>query len=134
MSCQPDERASMNDSGVRQPGEAPWELPASIEAAWGVRDRPHKGPKPGLSLPRIVEAGVRVAAAEGLAAVSMSRVAAELGASTMSLYRYVSAKDELLDLMVDAAWGPPPPLEPGQHWRDGLTRYEIGRASCRERV
>jgi AcrR family transcriptional regulator len=102
---------------------APWELPASIEAAWGVRDRPHKGPKPGLSLPRIVEAAVAVAEAEGLAAVSMNRVATELGASAMSLYRYVSAKDELLDLMVDAACGPPPPLAPGQSWRDGLSQW-----------
>ena len=35
----------------------------------------------------------------------MSRVAAELGVSTMSLYRYVAAKDELLALMSDAASG-----------------------------
>jgi AcrR family transcriptional regulator len=117
----------MNDSSDGSPAVgASLELPASIEAAWGVRDRPHKGPRPGLSLPRIVDAGVRVAEAEGLAAVSMSRVAAELGASTMSLYRYVSAKDELLDLMVDAACGPPPPAQPGQHWRDGLTRWAWG--------
>ncbi|HEY1914208.1 MAG TPA: TetR/AcrR family transcriptional regulator C-terminal domain-containing protein [Streptosporangiaceae bacterium] len=117
----------MNDSA----DEAPWELPASIEAAWGVRDRPHKGPKPGLSLTRIVAAGVAVAEAEGLAAVSMSRVATELGASTMSLYRYVSAKDELLDLMVDAAFGPPPPPQPGQHWRAGLTQWAWGmRGAC----
>ncbi len=84
-------------------------LPASIEAAWGLRTRPAKGPKPGLSLERIVEAGVKVAVSEGLGAVSMSRVAAELGASTMSLYRYVAAKDELLALMMDAALGPPSP-------------------------
>jgi AcrR family transcriptional regulator len=103
--------------------EVPWELPASIEAAWGLRDRPHKGPKPGLSLKRIVDAAVRVAESEGLAAVSMSRVAAEVGASAMSLYRYVAAKDELLDLMVDAASGPPPPLEPGEGWREGLSRW-----------
>lgn len=99
-------------------------LPASIEAAWGLRDRPHKGPKPNLSLDRVVAAGVRVAGSEGLGAVSMSRVAAELGAATMSLYRYVAAKDELLDLMVDAAFGSPPPL-PGaeQGWRVGLSAW-----------
>jgi hypothetical protein len=66
-------------------------LPASIEAAWGLRERPAKGPKPGLSLDRIVEAAVGVAATEGLAAVSMGRVAKELSVSTMSLYRYVAA-------------------------------------------
>src|SRR5215472_7517901 len=84
------------------------ELPAHVAAAWGVRGRPHKGPKPGLSLDRIVAAAVHVADTEGLAAVSMSRVATELGAAPMSLYRYVAAKDELLALMVDAAYGPPP--------------------------
>jgi AcrR family transcriptional regulator len=99
-------------------------LPASIEAAWGVRDRPNRGPRPALSLERIVATAVRVAAADGLAAVSMSRVAAELGASTMSLYRYVAAKDELLALMSDLTFeAPPAPLGPGERWRDGLARW-----------
>jgi AcrR family transcriptional regulator len=99
-------------------------LPASLESAWGVRERPHRGPKPGLSLERIVAAAVKVAAAEGIAAVSMSRVAAELGAATMSLYRYVASKDELLALMVDAASGiPPAAASPDEGWREGLTRW-----------
>jgi AcrR family transcriptional regulator len=98
-------------------------LPASIEAAWGIRARPSKGPKPGLTLDRIVEAAVSVAAAEGLAAVSMSRVAAELGAAPMSLYRYVTAKTELLDLMVDAASGSPPVAAQQETWRAGLSRW-----------
>lgn len=99
-------------------------LPASIEAAWGLRERPRKGPKRELSLERIVKAAVQVAASDGLAAVSMSRVAADLGASTMSLYRYVAAKDELLDLMVDAAYGAPPAASaPDEGWRAGLARW-----------
>jgi AcrR family transcriptional regulator len=98
-------------------------LPASIEAAWGLRERATRGPKRGLSLERIVAAGVKVAEAEGLAAVSMGRVAAELGSSAMSLYRYVAAKDELLSLMVDAAAGPPPGVTPGEGWRDGLSGW-----------
>ena len=49
--------------------------------------------------------GGAVAAAEGMGAVSMGRVATELGVSTMSLYRYVAAKDELLALMVDVTLG-----------------------------
>jgi AcrR family transcriptional regulator len=87
-------------------------LPASIEAAWGVRTRPGKGPRPALSLDRIVAAAVRVAATDGLQAVSMGRVASDLGVSTMSLYRYVAAKDELL-----ARRGPE------ESWRDGLSRW-----------
>ncbi|MEV4135395.1 TetR/AcrR family transcriptional regulator C-terminal domain-containing protein [Dactylosporangium sp. NPDC049742] len=99
------------------------ELPSNLAVAWGLRARPGKGPRPGLTLDRIVAAGVQVAAAEGLGAVSMSRVAAELGAATMSLYRYVAAKNELLDLMVDAAVGHPPPMPPGEGWREGMLRF-----------
>jgi AcrR family transcriptional regulator len=99
-------------------------LPASIETAWGLRGRARKGPKPGLSLVRIVEAAMRIAAREGIAGVSMSRVATELGTSAMSLYRYVAAKDELLALMVDAAYGlPPEASEPDEDWRAGLARW-----------
>jgi len=101
-------------------------LPASVEAAWGLRDRPAKGPKPGLTLDRIVAAAVSVAAGEGLSAVSMGRVAKELGVSTMSLYRYVSAKEELYVLMQEAAMGAPPPLpalEEGAGWREALRQW-----------
>jgi AcrR family transcriptional regulator len=67
---------------------------------------------------------VRVADAEGLDAVSMGRVSAELGAAPMSLYRHVSSKEELLTLMVDAAWGESPPLRAlGEGWRAGLSRW-----------
>jgi AcrR family transcriptional regulator len=99
-------------------------LPASIEEVWGLRRRPRKGPKPGLDLERIVAAAVKVAASEGIAAVSMSRVATELGSSAMSLYRYVAAKDELLVLMVDAAFDTPiAPAPAGEGWRAGMARW-----------
>ncbi|MGW1980806.1 TetR/AcrR family transcriptional regulator [Streptomyces sp. NPDC001889] len=99
-------------------------LPASIEMAWGLRERPAKGPRPGLSLDRIVGAAVALAAAEGLGAVSMGRVARSLGVATMSLYRYVAAKDELYVLMQDAAAGPAPaPPAPGTGWRQALTSW-----------
>jgi AcrR family transcriptional regulator len=101
-------------------------LPASIEAAWGVRPRPSKGPRPALSLERIVAAAVRVAAADGLQAVSMSRVAADLGVATMSLYRYVAAKGELLALMADLPFEAPPARRgPEESWRDGLSRWAV---------
>jgi len=99
-------------------------VPSYLEDAWGLRDRPNKGPKRGLSLPRIVEAAVAIAASESLAAVSMNRVAADLGASTMSLYRYLASKDELLLLMADSIYQtPPPPRRPGEGWRAGLSRW-----------
>ncbi|SDQ92858.1 TetR/AcrR family transcriptional regulator [Thermostaphylospora chromogena] len=111
----------MGDENER---EEEFALPPAIAAAWGLRERPGKGPKRALSLERIVEAAVKVAAADGLQALSMSRVAAELGASAMALYRYVSSKEELLTHMLDAVFGPPPPLpEPGDDWRTALTRW-----------
>ncbi len=100
-------------------------LPASLEMAWGLRERPGKGPRPTLTLPRIVEAAVALAAGEGMEAVSMGRVAKELGVSTMSLYRYVTAKEELYILMADAGVGLPP--EPaggeGRGWRELLSEW-----------
>jgi AcrR family transcriptional regulator len=99
-------------------------LPAILEAAWGVRTRPSKRRQPGLSLERIVDAAVRVAASEGLTAVSMNRVATELDASAMSLYRYVAGKDELLVLMADTAYrSSPSPRLPADTWRAGLSRW-----------
>ncbi len=98
------------------------ELSRGIQAAWGRRPALTRGPKRELTLERIVAAGVDLADAEGLAGVSMSRVAAALGTGAMSLYRYVSDKDELLKLMVDAAYGPPPDTRPpAGDWRAGLT-------------
>ncbi|MFJ2022703.1 TetR/AcrR family transcriptional regulator [Streptomyces sp. NPDC087897] len=81
----------------------------SLELLWGTGERPSRGPKPGLTLDRIVTAAVAVADAEGLSAVSMRRLSTELGTGTMSLYRYVPGKAELLDLMLDRVLGEPLP-------------------------
>ncbi|MFF9016307.1 TetR/AcrR family transcriptional regulator [Streptomyces sp. NPDC014870] len=78
---------------------------SSLDLLWGTGERPSRGPKPGLTLDRIVRAAVALADAEGLDAVSMRRVSAELGVGTMSLYRYVPGKTELLDLMLDRVQG-----------------------------
>jgi len=83
----------------------------------------------GLSLERIVASGVALADQDGLAAVSMKRVAERLGFTTMSLYRHVTSKDELLLLMQDACWRPPEGLEIApDDWRAGLelwTREQV---------
>ncbi|RSN55105.1 TetR/AcrR family transcriptional regulator [Amycolatopsis sp. WAC 04182] len=81
------------------------------------------GNAPHLTIERIVRAGIEVADAEGLAALSMRRVAADLGASTMALYRHVASKDELVALMVEAALTDVPlPDVPPRDWRHGLER------------
>ncbi|MFF8276925.1 TetR/AcrR family transcriptional regulator [Streptomyces lateritius] len=97
---------------------------SSLDLLWGTGDRPGRGPKPGLTLDRIVTAAVAVADAEGLDAVSMRRVSAELGVGTMSLYRYVPGKAELLDLMLDRVQGESfeEDPEPPTHWRETVAK------------
>lgn len=83
------------------------ELPRGIALAWGVAASPQRGPKREMSVERIVEAAVEIADADGLGAVSMAAVAARLGYTPMSLYRYVSAKEDLILLMQEEATGLP---------------------------
>jgi AcrR family transcriptional regulator len=80
-----------------------------------------RGGRAGLTLERIVATGVAVAGTDGLPAVSMSRVANELGVAAMSLYHHVRSKDQLVALMVDLAIGAPPPIPLRVPWREGLT-------------
>lgn len=98
-------------------------IPPGLAAAWGLKERPGHGPKRGLNLERIVETAVDMAGEEGLAKVSMVRVAKRLGVSPMALYRYVASKDELLDLMLDAGMGPPPDGRVAAGWREWLTMF-----------
>jgi AcrR family transcriptional regulator len=98
-------------------------IPPSIELAWGLRRDGTRGPRRGLTLEAVVDAGIEVATADGVGALSMARIAKRLGVGTMSLYRYVAAKDELLTLMVDTALGPPPRLPQPGGWRAGLTAW-----------
>src|SRR5882762_3310997 len=81
------------------------------ELLWGATERPTRGPKPGMSLERIVKTAITVAGEEGLSQLSMRRVAERLGFTTMSLYRYVRTKEEILDLMLETAVGEPPRLD-----------------------
>ena len=79
----------------------------SMALLWRTRggngSRP--GPRSSLDVDRIVAAAVRLADAEGLAAVSMRRVAGELGVAAMTLYSHVPGKGELVDLMLDSVLG-----------------------------
>lgn len=110
------------------------ELPRAVALAWGVAAHPQRGPKRELSIERIVDAAVEIADAEGLGAVSMSRVAASLGFTTMSLYRYVTSKDDLILLMQEGAITPPVPDDAVvRTWREGVTAWVLAmRAAYRE--
>jgi AcrR family transcriptional regulator len=73
----------------------------SIELLWRVRPKSRPGPKPRFTVDDVASAAIAIADAEGLGALSMRRVAERLGVSAMSLYTYVPAKAELIDLMLD---------------------------------
>ncbi|MFE6055598.1 TetR/AcrR family transcriptional regulator [Kitasatospora sp. NPDC056446] len=81
------------------------EAPEAPELIWLRPERTGRGPRPAHSRDSIAAAAITIADAEGLDAASMRRVAAALGAGTMSLYNYVPKKEHLLDLMLDAATG-----------------------------
>src|SRR5947208_2069165 len=72
---------------------------------WERPERGARGPAPDRSRAQITTAAIELADAHGLAAVSMRRVAARLATGPASLYRYVSGRAEILDLMVDAVTG-----------------------------
>jgi AcrR family transcriptional regulator len=101
-------------------------LPRGLDLLWGRRERGRRGPRPGLSVEAIIDAAIRLADAEGLEAVSMARVAQLLGFTTMSLYRYVTSKDELLQLMWNAsAQGAESLVLEGEGWRPRLRHWAI---------
>jgi AcrR family transcriptional regulator len=97
------------------------ELERHAGPIWG---RPEPGARRArFTREQIAEAALVVADTEGIEAVSMRRVAAELGAGTMTLYHYVRTKDELLALMDDAIMGEllVPDDEIPSNWRDALS-------------
>lgn len=99
-----------------------------VERMWAPPAPPRRGPRPGLSLERIVDAAFELADTEGLEALSMARLGKALGVSAMALYRHVSSKDELLALLADRMARDLEPIGEVAGWRDGLavwTRRQI---------
>ena len=75
-----------------------------------------------LTRTRVLEVALGQADAEGLAALSLHKVAAELGVKTMSLYNHVDGKDALLDGLVEVMWAEVPLPEAGAGWQEALRR------------
>lgn len=97
----------------------------SIALLWRTDELPARGrgPKPGLTVDRIAAAAIELADAEGLAGLSMRRVAERLGVGAMSLYTYVPGKAELIDVMLDMVYAEAgQPLVEGGDWRTKLER------------
>jgi AcrR family transcriptional regulator len=104
------------------------DLPRYLQQLWGRDTGRRRGPKPTLSLEEIGRAAVGVADRGGLDAVSMKAMAAHLDVSTMSLYRYLDSKEELLSLMLHVAYGRPD-LPPAPDWRTGAEQWASALAA-----
>jgi AcrR family transcriptional regulator len=95
-----------------------------FEVVWTRPERAGKGPAPSHSRAEITAAAIALADAQGIEAVSMRKVAAKLGASTGTLYRYIARKDDLIELMIDHVEGEdggPAPLT--GDWRQDLRAF-----------
>jgi AcrR family transcriptional regulator len=97
-------------------GETP--LPRALALLWEKSSPPRRSS--GLTRERIVTAAIDLADADGLGALSMARLAARLDCGTMSLYRHVANKDELLTFMLSAASTPPPASDDTTNWHAAL--------------
>ncbi|MFE6871295.1 TetR/AcrR family transcriptional regulator [Kitasatospora sp. NPDC057692] len=106
----------------------------SMALLWRAPDAPppgRSGPKPGLSVDAIVLAGIAVADADGMAALSMRAVGERLGRTAMALYTYVPGKAELLDLMHDRVLAEfPASCDPLRDWRPAVTAWAEDALSC----
>ncbi|TDV45619.1 TetR/AcrR family transcriptional regulator [Actinophytocola oryzae] len=92
-----------------------------LALVWGFPPAPRRGPKPAHTVAEIVAAAMALADGEGVAGLSLPRIARRLDLTPTALYRYVSCKDELVLLLLDAGVGPPPELP--DTWREGASAW-----------
>ena len=101
----------------------PAELSQAMRELWGLREDGRRGPRPAMSVRAIAATAVALADAEGLDGVTMAAVAKRLGFTTMSLYRYVESRQDLLAVMGDEAFGAPPVLNRRRGWRGQVEEW-----------
>ncbi|MEU4217144.1 TetR/AcrR family transcriptional regulator [Actinoplanes sp. NPDC026623] len=80
-------------------------MPEQESIIWMRPEKSAHGPAPAYSRDRIAAVAIGIADAEGIDAVSMRRIAKELGTGAMTLYRYLPAKEDLYTVMIDQAVG-----------------------------
>lgn len=121
----PQQQGRLNSSGKEREtvphDERPGAAGVDPEQLWLRPTEPRRGRKPSFSREGIVAAAVAMADAEGIEAVTMRRVAAQVGAGVMSLYSYAPDKETLLELMVDHVSGELTAADPPSgDWRTDL--------------
>jgi AcrR family transcriptional regulator len=90
-----------------------------------TRPEPATEPRARLSRERVLEAAIALAAREGIEALTMRKLADELGAGAMSLYYYVPNKEELLDGMVDVVFSEIEPPSTGGDWKAAMRKRAL---------
>lgn len=99
-------------------------LRARSELLWDDRSLPTRGPKAAFTPDDVVQVAMAIADEHGLAAVTMQAVSAQLGFTTMAIYRYFPSKETLIDAIVDAGLGMPPARVARRGaWRDAVTHW-----------
>lgn len=107
----------------------PRETDPIADSVW-VRPSRVRRDQPSLDRDRIVRAAIELLDAEGLSGLSMRRLGTKLDAGATSLYWYVSKKDDLLELAVDAAMGEIEVPDPGTvGWRAAAREMARGMRS-----
>jgi AcrR family transcriptional regulator len=102
------------------------EVPVELARLWRLSTTSRLGRPAELDVDQVVRTAVDLADREGLAGVTLPKIAKALGFTAMSLYRYVGSKDELLVLMRDFAAGAPPEITTSpDEWRKGLRQWAI---------
>lgn len=101
-------------------------VPAGLGRLWRLSAGGRLGRPAELDVERVVRTAVDLAGRDGLAGVTLAKVAKELGYTPMSLYRHVGSKDELFVLMGDFAYGAAPALDAVPcRWREGLRQWTL---------
>ncbi|MDR0344628.1 MAG: TetR/AcrR family transcriptional regulator [Nocardiopsaceae bacterium] len=119
---QPAAAAPTPAAGQREPAD---QTAGEGPSIWQRAARPAPAPRTTLTYDQIAQAAIALADAEGLGAVSMRRLASHLGVVPMAFYRYVSSKDDIIELMVDTVRSDGPTSQSAD-WRD------VMRASARQ--
>ncbi|GAB4584294.1 TetR/AcrR family transcriptional regulator [Nocardia sp. IFM 10818] len=100
--------------------------PDDLARLWRLPTGSKLGRRAELDVDRIVATAVELADRDGTAGATLPKIATALGVTPMSLYRHIGSKDELVDLMADAAFGSPPePAAADPEWRAALREWAL---------
>ncbi len=105
------------------------DVDAHVRRLWRHRgttlSTPRRGPRQQLNLDEILDAGIAIADADGLGAVSTRSIATRFGKTAMALYPYVGPKENLLTLMQDHASAMPTWRDPATSFADALGAWAL---------